>query len=463
MIFYNVIFSALITYIIFFNNIMLKKVPSPKLGYLLIFFSFILIVILVLNEIFNILKKKSNVRNSESIFKIFLSIYCILIFFTTKYSGRIVLYILLPLTLYKIYKEKKYNVTKLEIPILFFLFGIALSSMNSLYKSEVIDNFFYSVEGYILPLLLSQFYFSKDYLKVMFSIGFIGMTYKLSKSFLELAGYIAPRYDKIRISGGEEVFKYAPIIMIGLIGVIIYIAFQKKKNLKEAVILEYFGILSLIIIIMTQNRANWLALVIIIFTLFFKKINKKIGMSIVMITLALFMVKINSNNQYYKRLKTMTSTKELSKDGSFLIRIEIAQEGLKIFKNNYLTGIGYSKKSYEKAQNYIGYKYIAEGTNHIEAHNTYVQSLASTGIIGFLGYVTMLIALFLKFVKKEDIYSKLAFYTIVGIQINGLFISIMQYKDITGIFFLIIGIGLSYHKKNYHTIKFLIKKTDNME
>lgn len=465
MVFYNVMLSVLVTYITFFNKIMLKKVSNPKLGYLVIFFSLILIVFFTLNEIFNILKKKERVMNVDNAFKIFLSIYCILIFFTTKYSGRIVLYILIPLAIYKVYKEKKYNITNLEIPILFFLFGILLSSVNSLYKKEVIDNFFFSIEGYILPLLLSQFNFSKDSLKIIFSIGFIGMIYKASKAFLELAGYINPLYEKVRISGGEEVFKYAPVIMMSLIAVIIYLVFENKKILKEKITLIYFGVLSFIIIIISQNRANWLAIVVILFLLTLEKINKKVIIGTVVLMAMLFGLELNNfeESQYYKRLKTMTSAKELSNDVSFLIRIEIAEEGLKIFRNNYLTGIGYSKKSYAKAQNYVGYKYISEGTNHIEAHNTYIQSLASTGIIGFLGYVVMLGSLFFKFIKKDDIYSKLALYTIIGIQINGLFVSILEYKHVTGIYFLIIGLGLSYHKKNYHTIKFITKKTDDTQ
>lgn len=453
---YNVAFSIIITYFIFFNKIMLQKVPIPSKGYLVIFFSLILMIVVTLEFIARIIKNKNkNILSLDNMFKLFLSVYSILIFFSTKYSGRIVIYILLPLTLYKIYKEKKYNITNLEIPIFSFLFGIALSSVNSLYKKEVKDNVIYSLEGYALPLLISQFNFSKETLKIIYSIGFIGMICKLSKGFLELAGYITPFYYKVRISGGEEVFKYAPIIMIGLIGVIIYGVFETKKNLKIKINLIYFGILSFVMIILSQNRANWLALGIIILILVFEKGNKKtIG---IMITSILIIVSLKSNyenNQYYQRLETMINGKELSQDESFLTRIEIAEEGLRIFKDNYLTGIGYSKKSYEKAQKYIGYKYIAEGTNHIEAHNTYIQSLASTGIIGFLGYIGMIIALILKFIKKDDIYSKFAFYTIIGIQINGMFISVLQYKQITGLYFLIIGLGLSYHKKNIRNLKF---------
>lgn len=461
---YSSIFSIVVTYIIFFNKIMIQKVTNPKIGYLTIFFSFILIITLTLNEIIKILKiklqRENNILDINNIFKLFLCFYAILIFFTTKYSGRVAIYILLPLALYKVYKEKKYSVTNLEVPIFLFLFGIILSAVNSLYKSEVIDNFIYSFEGCILPLLIAQFKLSKETLKIIFSIGFIGMLWKLSKSFLELAGYITPFYNKVRISGGEEVFKYAPVIMIGLIGVIIYFIFKKKEELKVSIVLGYFGVLSFLIIIMSQNRANWLALCIIIAILILIKGNKKIIFGSTILVLFLVLFKCNyENNRYYKRLKTMTSTKELSKDSSFLIRLEIAEEGLKIFKNNYLTGIGYSKKSYEKAQKYIGYKYIKEGTNHIEAHNTYVQSLASTGIIGFLGYITMIIAIFIKFLKKEDIYSKLALYTLIGIQINGMFVSILQYRHITGLYFLIIGLGLSCHTKNYYKIKFLTKKS----
>lgn len=65
-----------------------------------------------------------------------------------------------------------------------------------------------------------------------------------------------------------------------------------------------------------------------------------------------------------------------------------------MFKDNPWAGVGYTKKS-EVAKEYYNRLGYQDMERKYSAHNTYLQSLADSGIIGFLSTLTILMALFL--------------------------------------------------------------------
>ncbi|MGL5123924.1 MAG: O-antigen ligase family protein [Fusobacteriaceae bacterium] len=399
---------------------------------------YLLIGSFIIKDIFEIfyIKKKEKIN---ILFIISMLVLIITIFHSTKYSARILNYCVLPLSIYKVYKNKKYEKIGLEYGIVLFLIAILVSGVGISDLRGIRDSFLDISTFMIIPLYFSQFKINNSEKRVFIEVGILGFMSKLIISFLEKWGYIRGLYGGDRISGYDHVWRFAPIIMLGIIVIGCLLMYRENKKI-EVLGLSVLLVLSLISMIWTQNRANWVALILCLgITLVFKYKKKGIIMIGIIFILLFSVTHLLSNNKYVKRLESITNIK---KGGGNSGRIELWKNSIRIFKTSPIKGVGFTEKSFKKFEIPENYKYVSK-IRHGHSHSSYFYLLATMGIIGFFSYGFLIILmLYLSYKKRKEDYN-ISFFLILSIQIFALFETPVKYNDLTGIMLISIGILLT--------------------
>ena len=227
-----------------------------------------------------------------------------------------------------------------------------------------------------------------------------------------------------------------------------------KKNNKD----KFFGFLAFITmltaLIFTYSRGGYLAFVTIVFlNLFFFMIFRKQYFSLLdykMIKLLsasciiMFIVFLLAFNSIGQRLISVKTQERLGSG-----RIDVWKDTIKVIKKNPL-GVGLNNIKLHTRKYWREYKTAGSGV-----HNTFLQMMAETGIVGFLFYIFFLGTIFLKirhskFMKDKDIFY---WFTGIFISINGLIVcSLFLSNGYKEVFFIMIALYLGtfklYHKKH---------------
>ncbi|MGL6063960.1 MAG: O-antigen ligase family protein [Fusobacteriaceae bacterium] len=382
---------------------------------------------------------KEKKEKVDVLFIISISILLITIFHSTKYSARVLNYCVLPLSIYKVYKNKKYEKIGLEYGIGLFLIAILVSGEGVRDVRGIRDSFFDISTFTMIPLYFSQFKIRNNEKKIFIEVAILGFMSKLIISFLEKWGYITGLYGGDRISGYDHVWRFAPLIMIGIVVIGCLLMYRKNKKI-EVLGLNILLVLSIISVIWTQNRANWVALILCLgIALVFKYKNKGIAIIGVIFILLFSFTSILPNNKYVRRLESVT---DVSKEGSNYGRIELWKNSIRIFKSSPIKGVGFSEKSFKKSEIPENYEYVSK-IRHGHSHSSYFYLLATMGIIGFLAYSFLIISiLYFSYKKRNEDYN-ISFFIILSIQIFAIFETPVKYKDLTGLMFIAIGVLLT--------------------
>ncbi len=233
------------------------------------------------------------------------------------------------------------------------------------------------------------------------------------------------------ITTGDRVFGLLGVFFVDLAGLgtlLSIILFFQTDGVKKL----FFGIISLIILlalIFTQTRNAWLSLAVsfvllIIYLVIHRKKYKMnaLYISLVIVVLSLgtyfsFSVVSKSNYSVEKRLDVGSQTLQLSKNtpkggiNSFISRILIWHTAFEAFLEYPITGIGLYSFKYTSGEYYkIPKNFYEEFVEGRTPHVTYIEVLAETGVIGFIGFsffiftIIRLIVSSLKYSgSKEDI------------------------------------------------------------
>ena len=392
--------------------------------------------------------------NIESFFKIGLFLFVFLIFHSTKYSGRVIEYLLFPLFVIKIIKNRSYYKSGLEIPLSVFLTSIYISSIGAFHSKSVTDNFKDTLKFFGLPIWISHFDINEKDQKRIIYISMLSFILKLSKGYLEKFGYIEGLYKGIRISGGEKVWRYAGVLMVGLV-VLLGILFFSKAIKKRKAPLIILTLLTSVVLIWTQNRGNWIGVIGVIGVIFILKFKWK---SLYLITSLILIMGVifqkNPNNTYVQRTKSIVN---ISTNRSNLGRIELWEESIEIFKENPIKGGGYSTRNFANSEKPQNYKNLDKRSYH-HPHNSYFYLLATTGIIGLISYFYLCMwELWVCFVNRGNIYGVIAFLVKISILIFGLVETSIEYSDIQGLFYLVFGLLLVTKKGKENEFSFCNK------
>lgn len=368
----------------------------------------------------------------DTVFCILLGLFFILLFMTTKYSLRLANYVIIPMGIYKAYKNKKYEKTGFEYYILAFILAMGISSIGAFDFKGVKDEVLDTLIMMLAFLSIAQFTLKDKLLKYTIGGGIIGYIYKMSISYLERFGYIKELYGGVRISGGEEVWRYAPVIAFGVV-VILCLMIFRKNSLKINIGLFILLLLSLEILVKTQNRGNWVAVICCFILMMVLKLKKKAIIPILIFCMLLFGIsKKYSSNPYVYRLNTIVQKGDSS-------RIELWKASIDIFKRNPINGVGYSYKNFINAETPESYIILPKfGQGH--SHNSLLYVLATMGILGIVSYIALTLKILWFSFKNRNIDYGIVFFMILSIQIFSFFETPVKYLDLVGIQMLALGV-----------------------
>ncbi len=384
------------------------------------------------------MKEKLKKLDYDTVFCILLGVFFVLLFITTKYSLRLANYVIIPMGIYKIYKNKKYERTGFEYYILAFVLALGISSIGAFDFKGVRDEFLDTLTMMLVFLSIAQFTIKDRLLNYIIGGGIIGYIYKLSISYLERLGYIKGLYWGTRISGGEEVWRYAPMIAFGVV-VILCLMIFRKNSLKINIGLSISLLLTLEILVRTKNRANWVAIICCFILMMILKLKKKAIVPIFIFCIVLFGVsKKYSNNLYVRRLNTIVQ----KGDGG---RVELWKASVEIFKKNPVNGVGYSYKNFINAETPKKYIYLSKYA-YGHSHNSLLYVLATMGILGILSYIALTSKILWFSFKNRDLDYGVVFFMILSIQIFSFFETPVKYLDLVGVQMLVLGVLYSLRK-----------------
>lgn len=384
------------------------------------------------------MREKLRKIDYDTTFFLLLGLFFILLFITTKYSLRLANYLIIPMGAYKIYRNKKYEKTGFEYYILAFIIAIGISSIGAFDFKGVRDEFLDTLTMLLVFLSIAQFEIKDRLLSYILGGGIIGYTYKVSISYLERLGYIKGLYGGIRVSGGEEVWRYAPVIAFGVIIILCLLIFR-KNSLKINIGLYIMLFATLEILLKTQNRGNWVAVICCFILMMILKLKKRAIVPILIFCVVLFGIsKKYSTNPYVRRLNSIVKKGDKS-------RLEIWEASLDIFKKNPINGVGYSYKNFLNAETPEKYVYLPKH-GHGHSHNSLLYVLSTMGILGIISYAVLTLKILWFSFKSRNLDYGIVFFMILSVQIFSFFETPVKYLDLTGIQMLVLGVLYSLKK-----------------
>ncbi|HEX8965454.1 MAG TPA: O-antigen ligase family protein [Patescibacteria group bacterium] len=199
-----------------------------------------------------------------------------------------------------------------------------------------------------------------------------------------------------------------------------------KKDTKKSIIFGLLSLLSLLAVFLTFSRSALLSLAVGITAVVFlqKKFRKIAAIALVCFGIGIGIILLNYQ---------ATEGTKLFRIASSAARITSAQDAIVIISKNPLLGIGFD--AYRYAQLKFG---TATGPNWQESHsgagtdNSFLFVLATTGIIGFIFYINILVRIFMlckKYLQKNS-FAIVVISSLCAIIINSFFINSLFYPFI---------------------------------
>ena len=324
------------------------------------------------------------------------------------------------------FKEKKFSYFKNKYFYFFLIFWIYLI-INSLINNFNLDSlkisFFYFRYGVFVIAIISLLKFDEKFLKYFFYCIFLCFTILIVDGFFEystgknLLGWDNMHPTRVSSLFNDELILGSYLSRLWPIFFGLSILYIKKKDKLFFLIILIF-ILSEVLIFLSGERAaffyiNLSAIFIIIFS------NKLMRLRLITLLSSLFLIIIiaHFNPLAKERIidKTIKQLNIVNVDGK--INLADILDGVYIFSrqhtHHYISSyrmfldnkvLGVGVKNFRNYCNSKKYK-VSKLSCATHPHNTYIQILAETGIIGFI----FIIFIFLYFLKKIFLHLLLKF------------------------------------------------------
>ena len=323
-----------------------------------------------------------------------------------------------------IYKDWSYYRKKIFIfLIIFFIYIVFVSLLSEFPINSLRSSLFY----FRFYLMFLAIWFLLDQNKNFLKYFLLSIILPLAVCFFYSLGdiYNSIRFETkvadYRISGlfGSELIQGSYFIRFLILFLGVYALVN--NNFKNKFIYYSIFFVSIFIVLVSGERSSIGLLFIFLFLYFIfseiKIIEKfKIFICIIFITILSLLYLPGLKERIFDNTKTLIFEAEKIKIFSSGHQ-EHYETALKMFKKNMITGVGIRNFRLECRKD--EYKYIGVNSCTTHPHNTYVQFLAETGIIGFLFIFSLLLYIsrflifnFLNVIKRKKIANSAVIFSI---------------------------------------------------
>jgi O-antigen ligase len=217
------------------------------------------------------------------------------------------------------------------------------------------------------------------------SLGIVGSIFKMP-FFVEGLG--APLTRSVGASTDPNNFSLMIIFILPLLAHWFFMA----RRMVDKVLVSLLFCMNILGIVFTYSRGGALVLSLTLFLLFIEHMRrfrpKYLGFVAVFATVALLLTVILVPSSYWERQKSVTRTAE---DSALARRISYFHVGWEAFKENPLLGSGPGtfKLRYAQSDAALQFERDEEKLKRY-AHNTYMEYLVGTGMLGFIVFLIIL-------------------------------------------------------------------------
>lgn len=335
-------------------------------------------------------------------------------------------------------KRDGYKKIELEIPLLIYIGTLFISLLMPLDFKHSYKEIYRQLYGFIAPFMIGQFIIDKEKKRRYIDYLMKGITtYFFIKTVLMVFKYMPSqfreRYVALPINPVE--FSY----IAGVVAIYSWVVFLRENDRYKKILNSIFVGMILYVILQTKTRGAWLGLLASLSIVYIFKNEKFIKNTAKTITVFLGLsgvVYIFRKNiyvlKYYNRLLSIMNTKNDYSNTSRLIAWKI---GWDRFKEKPLTGWGYKVKN--------PYPTGPGGANQVldHPHNEYIAFLVGGGVIGLLGYLYLMISIFIKAIKNRNNAYWLVMLGLVSFTlVYGVVEALFQVSNSLFLFLIMIGV-----------------------
>lgn len=450
------IITILVAYNLQKSSYLLYKNISKENMYLI---PNVIMIILFSSIFFYNLYKDNRIKKDEILNLCYEYLIMSVPFYIIKSRGRQTLILVCLIVLLNILKKREitfnFNLKKGYISIIILIISLSLSFIGNNMDKDQISQYNHLCENLMFLIIFIQMKLSDSELKKFITVGITSSIIPIIPIIVE---FLRVRNFSYRL--GED----NPNIwaMEAILWVLIYLYIVLFKNKKEFVIMYA---LYLIGVFLSGSRGAILTILVTNFFIFIYKNRKqkKILCSIFIIILLVGVGILNTNNRISYTINLIKNEKKI--DNSSSIRLIIYKEALNQFKISPINGLGfdgYHNNSIERhiKNNNREFSYIekiAYTASH--AHNSLLNLLCGTGLLGTVSYLAMLFFIYKKiYTEKKTIEGLFIIILMISYEMYGLVECTIRYYNVQRFLYLIIGIYIAYT-----TPKISLSKKEKLE
>jgi len=228
-----------------------------------------------------------------------------------------------------------------------------------------------------------------------------------------------------------------------------FVHFVESRETRTKLMYGLSSMVIVLLIMFTKSRGGFLALVASVCYCVYQAPSKKTYMTWVMIGLLCALP--FAGEQYMKRINTLKVSSVEDMEGSGRSRLYLWSAGLHVFMDNPFLGTGFmtyplAKMKYEHKYYHLDAKFrewVFRKESPKVTHNTYIQMMSDTGIVGVFPYLWLIFGVFVSnrrlyrgiSAKEDEDKGALRMLRAMEAGIAGFCVSIIFIDSITFIFF----------------------------
>ncbi|WP_161949115.1 O-antigen ligase family protein [Desulfomicrobium norvegicum] len=336
--------------------------------------------------------------------------------------------------------------------LLSLIFLMSVSVFFGINPENSILSFVTYCKSFLLAIVVSIIIRSQKNIELMLNYClyglFIGSLFALYQHFMGNYAIDSVYIQRVATLRGDP--NDTAMLLVSGLSLTIYALFKRNKILTK--LFYFFILLSLVAsIVLTHSRGGFIAMIFVSILIFIKKPDIKIAFCLLSL---LFLVLFAAPQNYWNRMQTLVSGKDLHQGHSLSSRSQLQFVGLALFMDNPILGVGagnfgesFARYGTDSSLN-IGSKHAAS-----VAHNMYLEFFVENGLFSgllFLGIFFFAIMSMLKYdrialfcnSKLDKPFGLGSAYAIAlsGLLFSGLFLS--QGKN--SVLWFMVGIGFSF-------------------